>query len=151
MESEALRGRRLEVSEIALLIDAISERHMLSYIIALLNTAARPEALLEAQAEQIEWSHSLFELNPRGRRQTKKFRPIARISQTWRPWLKLIKSGPIVTYDGGAIKSIKTAMRNLVREAKLTGPVNSTSIRHTIGHYSYDRPLYGERRQGPGA
>jgi hypothetical protein len=26
-------------------------------------------------------------------------------------------------------------MRNLVRKAKLTGPVNSTSIRHTIGHY----------------
>lgn len=85
MESEALRGRRLEVSEIALLIDSISEKHMLSYVVALLNTGARPEALLEAQAEQIEWSHSLFELNPRGRRQTKKFRPIARISQTWKP------------------------------------------------------------------
>lgn len=26
-------------------------------------------------------------------------------------------------------------MRNLVRKAKLTGRVNSTSIRHTIGHY----------------
>jgi integrase len=58
-----------------------------------------------------------------------------RITKTWKTWLELIKSGPIVTYDGSAIKSTKTAMRNLVRKAKLTGRVNATSIRHTIGHY----------------
>src|SRR6202035_5686232 len=95
--------------------------------------AFRTEAVLELVAEQIDWRHNLFEMNPAGRVQTKKFRSIKRISATWAPWLKSVTSGPIVTYRGGAVKSIKTAMRNLVSKAELPGRVNSTSIRHTLG------------------
>lgn len=135
MEAEELRGRELSIPEVAKLFDAISDVHILDYSIAEINTAARPEAVLELVAEQIDWQHSLFEMNPAGRVQTKKFRPIMRISATWAPWLKTVKSGPIVTYRGEAVKSIKTAMRNLVRKAKLPGRVNSTSVRHTLGRY----------------
>jgi integrase len=135
MEAEELRGRELSIPEVAKLFDAISDVHMLDYNIAEINTAARPEAVLELVAEQIDWRHNLFEMNPAGRVQTKKFRPIMRISATWAPWLKSVTSGPIVTYRGGAVKSIKTAMRNLVSKAKLPGRVNSTSIRHTLGRY----------------
>jgi integrase len=135
IEAEALRGRELTIVEVAKLFDAISDIHMLNYSIAEINTAARPEAVLELIAEQIDWHHNLVELNPPGRIQTKKFRPIMRISATWAPWLKTVTSGPIVTYRGEAVKSIKTAMRNLVSKAKLPGRVNSTSIRHTLGRY----------------
>jgi integrase len=135
MEAEDLRGRRLSIVETARLVDAISEMHMLDYTVAELNTAARPEAILEAMVEQIGWDHGLLELNPPGRVQTKKFRPIMRISQTWRPWLEPVESGPIVSYDGEPIRSIKTAMRSMVAKAGLQGRVNSTSIRHSIGHF----------------
>jgi integrase len=135
MEAEELRGRELTILEVAKLFDAISDVHMLDYNIAEINTAARPEAVLELVAEQIDWQHNLFEMNPAGRIQTKKFRPIMRISTTWAPWLETLTSGPIVTYRGEAVKSIKTAMRNLVSKAKLPGRVNSTSIRHTLGRY----------------
>jgi integrase len=135
MEAEELRGRELTIPEVAKLFDAISDVHMLDYSIAEINTAARPEAVLELIAEQIDWEHDLFEMNPPGRVQTKKFRPIMRISVCWAPWLRTSKSGPIVSYRGEAVKSIKTAMRNLVSKAELKGRVNSTSIRHTIGRY----------------
>jgi integrase len=46
-----------------------------------------------------------------------------------------VKCGPIVAYRGKPVKSIKTAMRNLVTKAKLPGRVNSTSIRHTLGRH----------------
>jgi integrase len=135
MEAEELRGRELTILEVAKLFDAISDVHMLDYNIAEINTAARPEAVLELVAEQIDWQHNLFEMNPAGRIQTKKFRPIMRISATWAPWLETVTRGPIVSYRGEAVKSIKTAMRNLVSKAKLPGRVNSTSIRHTLGRY----------------
>ncbi|MET4072592.1 integrase [Bradyrhizobium sp. S3.2.6] len=87
IEAEELRGRELTILEVAKLFDAISDIHMLNYSIAEINTAARPEAVLELVAEQIDWQYKLIELNPPGRIQTKKFRPIMRISATWTPWL----------------------------------------------------------------
>ncbi|WP_051056865.1 tyrosine-type recombinase/integrase [Bradyrhizobium yuanmingense] len=135
MEAEELRGRELTIVEVAKLFDAISDPHVLNYNVGEINTAARPEAILELVAEQIDWQHNLFIMNPEGRIQTKKVRPIMRISATWAPWLKTTTKGPIVSYRGEAVKSIKTAMRNLVSKAKLPGRVNSTSIRHTLGRY----------------
>lgn len=50
IEAEDLRGRELSILEVAKLIDAISDVHMLDYTIAEINTAARPEAVLELVA-----------------------------------------------------------------------------------------------------
>ena len=97
--------------------------------------AGRPEAILEARAEQIEWAYDLFELNPKGRVQTKKFRPIMRIAATWKPWLEPIEKGPIVTYAGRPVLSVKKAMQSLVKNSRLKGRVNATSIRHTVGRW----------------
>jgi integrase len=135
MDAEELRGRELEIPEVAKLFDAICDTHMLDYNIAEINTAARPEAILELVAEQIDWQHDLFFMNPEGRVQTKKVRPIMRISATWAPWLKTVTSGPVVSYRGEPVKSIKTAYRSLVRKTELEGRVNSTSIRHTVGRW----------------
>jgi hypothetical protein len=54
MDAEELRGRELEIPEVAKLFDAICDTHMLDYNIAEINTAARPEAILELVAEQID-------------------------------------------------------------------------------------------------
>jgi integrase len=134
-EVEPLRGRELTIPEVAGLFDRVADWHFLNFLIAEVNTAARPEAILEARAEQIEWAHSLFELNPVGRKQTKKFRPFMRIATTWRPWLEPITSGPIVSYAGQPVKSVKKAMQGLVKRSGLKGRINATSIRHTLGRY----------------
>jgi integrase len=134
-EVEPLRGRELTIPEVAGLFDCVADWHFLNFFIAEVNTAARPEAVLEAAAEQIDWTHSLFELNPKGRKQTKKFRPVMRIAATWRPWLEPITSGPIVSYAGQPVKSVKKAMQSLVKRSGLKGRINATSIRHTLGRY----------------
>ncbi|MEH2472162.1 hypothetical protein V1281_006650 [Nitrobacteraceae bacterium AZCC 2161] len=144
IEAEELRGRVLSIPEVAIYFDAINERHFLDYSIHLLNTGgARPEAVLEATTFGIDWDHDLFELNPLGRVQTKKRRPIIRIAGTWKPWLRSISDGPIVSYDGQAVKSVKTAMRATVKRSRLPGRVNSTSIRHSIGRWLEDTKVPG--------
>jgi integrase len=134
-EIEPLRGRELIIPELAHLFDCVVDWHLLKFLNAGANSAARPEAILEARAERIDWAHSLFELNPEGRKQTKKFRPIMRIATTWRPWLEPITSGPIVSYAGQPVKSVKKAMQGLVKRSGLKGRINATSIRHTLGRY----------------
>jgi integrase len=134
-EIEPLRGRVLQIPEIGRLFDCVADWHFLNFLIAEVNTAARPEAILEARAEQIEWAHSSFPLNPEGRKQTKKVRPVMRIAATWRPWIEPITSGPIISYAGQPVKSVKKAMRALVKRSGLKGRINATSIRHTLGRY----------------
>jgi integrase len=134
-EIEPLRGRELTIPEIAHLCDCIADLHIVDFFAAEINSAARPEAILEARAERIDWAHNLFELNPEGRKQTKKFRPMMRIAATWRPWLEPITSGPIVSYAGQPVRSVKKAMQSLVKRSGLKGRINATSIRHTLGRY----------------
>jgi integrase len=134
-EAEPLRGRELEIREVAQLFDCVADWHFLNFLVAKVNSAARPEAILEARSEQIEWTHSLFPLNPEGRKQTKKFRPVMRIAATWQPWLEPITSGSIVSYAGQPVKSVKKAMQSLVKRSGLKGRINATSIRHTLGRY----------------
>jgi integrase len=134
-EAEPLRGRELTIREVAQLFDCVADWHFLNFFVAEVNSAARPEAILEARSEQIEWTHRLFPLNPEGRKQTKKFRPVMRIAATWQPWLEPITSGPIVSYAGQPVKSVKKAMQGLVKRSGLKGRINATSIRHTLGRY----------------
>jgi integrase len=134
-EAEPLRGRELTIPEVALLFDNVCETHLLEFLVAEVNTAARPECVLQARGEQVEWSHDLFELNPKGRVQTKKYRPVTKIAATWKPWLERVPHGPIVTYGGKPVLSVKKAMQSLVKRSKLAGPINPTSTRHTLGRF----------------
>lgn len=136
MEAAPLRGRVMSCEEIAWLIDCNVESHLLAYLMAEINTAARMEAVLESFEQQIDWGYGLIDLNPAGREQTKKHRPILPITATWRPWLeRLPKAAPLVSYDGRPVKSVKTGVQQLVMKSKLTGTINSTSIRHSIGRW----------------
>jgi hypothetical protein len=136
---EPLRGRNMTTAEIALLFDNNVEQHLLSFLIGEINSAARPEALLEADTAQIDFTSGLIDLNPDGRKQTKKHRPILRISATWEPWLKATAAGPLISYDGVAVRSVKKAMQALVKRTQLKGRINATSIRHSIGRYMEDQ------------
>jgi hypothetical protein len=136
---EPLRGRNMTTAEIALLFDHNVEKHLMDFLVDEINSAARPEALLEAGTAQIDFAGGLIDLNPDGRKQTKKYRPILRISATWRPWLEAVAPGPLISYDGVAVASVKKAMQALVKRSGLKGRINATSIRHSIGRYMEDQ------------
>ena len=138
-EAEPLRGRDMTTAEIALLFDNNVERHLLEFLVDEVHSAARPEALLETHTSRIDWSRELIDLNPAGRVQTKKYRPILRIAATWAPWLEAVPEGPLISYDGVAVRSVKKAMQALVKRTHLTGRINATSIRHSIGRYMEDQ------------
>jgi hypothetical protein len=138
-----LKGRLMTTREIASLIDAVQEPHLLQYLVGEINSASRPITILESDTSRINWQDRLFETNPPGRRQTKKYRPCLRISATWEPWLRAAPPGPLITYDGKQVRSVKKAFAAARKRADLkpdaTGlPVTSYSIRHTIGRYLED-------------
>ncbi len=110
-------GRPVSLKEIARLMDAARSRHMLTFLVIGSNTLARPAAILDARPAQFDAEHDLFDLNPPGRKQNKKFRPIVPVTLTLRPWLErsVGKSDRYVSYRGKPIRSI-THMWRLTRE-----------------------------------
>ena len=126
------KGRPMEVAELSQLYDA-SVPHVRTFIRWMLGTAARPEAILQLRAEQVERSHGIVRLNPDGREQNKKYRPVVRLPKTLAGELF---EGWLVTHKGGEpAESIKTAWRAAVRRSGLTGAVRPYSLRHTAARW----------------
>lgn len=68
--------------ELARFLDSLqTERseHVFRYVLLALNTAARPEAILDLDPSQIHFDRGLIDLNPAGRPQNKKYRPVVRL------------------------------------------------------------------------
>jgi integrase len=69
-------------------IDAIVEEDDFRYVMIALNTAARNEAIFDLRvSEQVNYEFGIIDLNPGGRRQTKKRRPILRMTTNLAAWL----------------------------------------------------------------
>lgn len=138
------KGRPLTVEELGRFLDGIASRHLLILTVIAINTLSRPDALFDLRRRQCDHESGLIELNPPGREQTNKYRPIVPMTQTVRPWLLLppekpgkrrkviIKTDHIVTWHGSPVKSIKTAWRAARARADLDARVNPYSIRHTL-------------------
>jgi integrase len=127
------KGRVLTLDEMARLFDAITETHLWAFCMIAANTLGRPRAIIELTREQYDPEHQLLHLNPPGRRQTKKFRPIVPVTQMLRSVIaKLPESGRLITYRGQPINSVRTAFRRLRIAAKLDDAVNPYSFRHTL-------------------
>jgi integrase len=114
--------------------DAKMPDHLRVFLVLAINTAARPEALLELRREQIDVERRLLHLNPIGRTQTKKHRPTLPISNTLLPWLSLERDYQVQwkKEQDLPIDSIKTSWRKLRTEADLDTNVVPYTIRHTI-------------------
>ena len=75
--------------QLASLLDTEGSEVLQRYDILALNTWARPEAILQLKIKgQVDFDNSLVNLNPPGRKQTKKHRPTIRLTANLRGWLE---------------------------------------------------------------
>jgi len=133
------RGRPLTVEEIRKLLQASSD-YMRIYVMLLVGTGARPEALLQLTWERVDLDAGIITLNPPGRTQTKKRRPTVRVCDAMVSYLRGIKGNAksadaLVSPDGKVLKSVKKAWRTLRNGAGFGKDVQPTSFRHTIARW----------------
>jgi integrase len=128
------KGRPVSPEEIALLLDAARSRHMLMFLLIGTNTLARPAATLDLGPAQFDEVHNLIDLNPPGRKQNKKYRPIVPVTPTLSPWLRH-DAGPsarFVSYRRKPVRSIQHMWRLTREAAGLDKRVTPYSLRHGL-------------------
>jgi len=118
--------------EIRALWDAAEEPHLRMFLILLLNTGARPNALLAATRFQVDRERRLLDLHPRGRQETRKRNPVLPITDHLWPWLKDATGNHLVEYRGKPVACIKSAWRRARHRAGLPQTFVPYSIRHTL-------------------
>ena len=130
--SRAPKGRPIGPEEIAKLIDAAESWHMLMFVLIAANTLARPEAIVQLGPDQFDREHNLLDLNPAGREQNNKHRPIVPVTPTLQRFLagETGKSCRFVSYRDKPIKEITAAWRITRAAAGLPDDVTPYSVRH---------------------
>lgn len=88
-----------------------------------------------------------LDLNPPGRRQNKKFRPVLPVTPTVLPWLRgdRAPNARYVSYGGAPVDSITHAWRLMREEADLDEKVQPYSIRHGMAREMRKRKVPGEQ------
>jgi len=131
LEDGELRDRVLSVVEVARLWDADMPDHVRAFIAVMLATGARPDAAVQLTRFQFDLVQGVVNLNPAGRKQTKKRRPILPLASWLRPFIEGAE-GHVVAYRGRPIQKIAGAFQT-VRDAAGFGPdVTSYTLRHTV-------------------
>ena len=126
------RQRVLSLEEVGALFDAAQSEHVFMFLMVAFNTLARPGAVLDLTRFQVDFDERTIDLNPTGRRQTKKYRPIVPITDTLLPWLRAARTDHVVSYYGRRVANIKTAFRKTRERAGLDKDVIPYTIRHTM-------------------
>lgn len=113
------------------------------YLILLVGTGSRPQALCELSKDtQVDFEHGTIDLNPPGREQTKKFRPIIPMAPTLRMWMEKFDT---VTKRGHVMGSLgrplgqggRCLFRMIARKAGIKA--TSYTIRHTVATWLASR------------
>lgn len=136
----APEARVLTPEEGKALIDAVESEHGMMYFQLAFNTWARQEAILECTSFQVRIPERIIQLNPPGRAQTKKVRPVVPITDTLLPFVKDAPGGYLVNWHGKRIRSVKTLIRDTAARAKI-GKINSRTIRHTMATWARDQDV----------
>ncbi len=131
VQDNASRERILEVAELAALWDAAEQLHLREFIMVMLTTAARPKAALELTRFQCDVKRRRIDLNPAGREQTRKRRPVVPLVEPLIPWVEASEVH-LVTFHGKPVGKISKAWRSARARAGLSEDVVPYSIRHTV-------------------
>ncbi len=111
------REREATIEEAAWLFRVASLPHQRMYLLLAFGTVARPEAILELKADQVDVRNRLFALNPEGRTQTKKRRPTIPICDTLLPYVARVATGHLVNRNGRELKGMRTTFTRLTAMA----------------------------------
>ncbi len=139
------KGRPLKIAELVTLFDKVRSAHAFMYLMLAVGTLARPGAILQAGPAQYDPEYHLLALNPEGRAQNRKRRPLIPVAPTLRPWLEACTGRTFVQYRGGAIKSIRGIFQTFTED--LGAPVAPYSIRHTVARQARRQRVPGEELQ----
>lgn len=126
------RERVLTVPELARLWDQEMPDHVRAFLAVVIGTGARPEAALQLTRFQCDLDARTVNLNPPGRIQTKKRRPVLPLPDWLRPWVEAAE-GHLVAYRGKPVKKIAGAFQTMRDAAGFGFDVTAYTVRHTIG------------------
>ena len=148
------RKRWLTPDELAALLKATKSPHIRLFILLGITTGARPDAILDLKWDAIDFNAKRIHLNPNGRAQTSKHRPVmplkdvlwAELQQAWENEVALAQvsrsrtkgrptSGYVVSYGGYPLASIKKAFARTVAIAGLGRDVVPYTLRHTAASW----------------
>ena len=130
--AEEFERRLLAKEEIAALWHAAREPHLRMFLAILLNTGARPNAILALTRFQVDLERRLVNLQPKGRAETAKRNPVLPITDALLPWLRNATGDHLVSWRGKRLDSIKSVWRRARARAGLPQDVSPYSIRHTL-------------------
>jgi integrase len=124
----------LKFDELVRLLNLPMPDHVFTYCMIRLNTGCRGDAARDLQPFQLDWHMRLIELNPVGRVQTKKFRPVVPLTDFLANYLNgRATTGHYVHWKGEQVESIRTTWRKLVVKAGLPTAYAPRVLRHTVG------------------
>lgn len=132
------KGRPLTVEEIGILLRGTAEPHLQLFVLLMLGTAARPGALFDLTWGQVDFTAGLVRLNPEGRKQTAKRRPVVKLPDTLKTILAGLQGAPnahVLQFRGKPITKVDSGWHKMVKRAGLEGNVTPYSCRHTIARW----------------
>jgi integrase len=136
MEQGPPMGRPMEVDEIRRLYTHSAD-HIRLFLVLMLGTGGRNEAITTLKWTQIDFQDGLIELNPRGRKQTSKRRPTVKLLPFLREVLEpMDKSTPyVLMFRGEKVGLVNKGIRAALRRAELDRQITAYSCRHTVARW----------------
>jgi integrase len=133
--------KHLTPKEFAKWFAEVKAEHARLYVEIALATMARPTAILELTWRQVDWEHGTLNLNPPGRRQTKKRRPIVALDNETMALLKRAYEGAqsdfVIERGGKKVASIKKAFQAASQRSGIH--VTPYTLRHTGAVWAAER------------
>ncbi len=150
--------RRLSLAELGSFLDEIKAEHIWRYCLLGLNTLGRPDAITDLARPQVDLDGGIIHLNPRGRVQTKKWRPIVPITATLLPWLRIwigdkvdrrgnLLPPLLVHYKHGPVENPKKAFREAAIRAGLMSKGTNDDVTQNVTPYTLRRTMAREMRK----
>lgn len=131
------------------LLNTAMPDHIWTYCVIRLGTGCRGDAALDLQPFQLDKAARLIRLNPPGRKQTKKYRPVVPLCDTLARHLATLTGATYyVHWDGKKIESIRTTWRKIRIEAKLPAWFAPKVLRHTVATEMRRRGVPGWEASG---
>ena len=92
--------------------------------------------MLDLTWQQLDFRNGLIDLNPPGRKQTKKVRPVVKMPDALRVLTPGEPEERVISFRGlGKINSVRNGLRGVVKRAGLEGRVSAYSLRHSVARY----------------